>query len=244
MNLIKKDIKNILYRSNNLILLYIFMLIVTQIYILRFHEYNPIEVFFEAVVPDGGIISSFEEFVPPIFWFIYQLLPTFIVSLSIYTDHIENSNYDILRTKSRNKYFFSKIIAAFLVIIILNSFLMVFVLINEIHSYNHYLTINFIRLVISYIFVQFLLFYISFVIGLKFGYKYAITSVFIQLVLSMATNFKFIIGQQSLVFKQDFMNGYLTFKENLIVFFMYTLTLSIVSYFVFKNYDFCGGSID
>lgn len=246
MNLVKKDIDSIIYKSNPLLLLYLILLICTQIYILVFSEYNPIEVFFQAIAIDAGYITSFQSFIMPTFWFLFQLAPTFIVSHSIYSNHINNSSYDVLKTRSRNKYFFSKILAALLVIILLNLALYILILLNVFISkdIDRSLIAILTRMIISYIIVEFILFYISFIVAIKLGYKFAISTILIQLILSMTSNFKYFIGQQSLTYKQDIMGGYISLKENIICRSIYLIVLLIVSFFIFSNYDFYGGDND
>lgn len=246
MNLVKKDIDSIIYKSNPLLLLYLILLICTQIYIIVFSDYNPIEIFFEAIAFDAGYLTSFQGFVMPTFWFLFQLVPTFIVSHSIYSNHINNSSYDVLKTRSRNKYFFSKILAALLVIILLNLALYILILLNVFISKNIDMSLIAIlsRMIISYILVEFILFYISFVVGIKLGFKFAISSILIQLILSMTSNFKYFIGQQALAYKQDVMGGYIRLKDNIICLSIYLIVLLLVSLFIFSRYDFYGGDND
>lgn len=85
---------------------------------------------------------------------------------------------------------------------------------------------------------------IGFLLSLKFSYRLGISSVLVQLILSMTTNFKWIIGQQSLAFKTDALGGNISFRDNLIIRMTYMLVLSIVSYIYFRNYDFLGGTND
>lgn len=60
----------------------------------------------------------------------------------------------------------------------------------------------------------------------------------------MTTNYKWIMGQQSLAFKTDVLGGYISFADNIMIWLAYTFVLLIISYFVFLNYDFLGGAND
>lgn len=246
MNLIKKDIYSIFTKSKSMLLLDLILLIVCQIFILVIDRNNAIEVFFNSIALDAGYISNFETFFFPTFWFLLQLLPTFIVSYAIYDNHINNSSYDVLKTRSRNKYFFSKILAALVVIILLNALLYILIMANVYISGNidNELIKIFRRIIISYILVEFVLFYISFVVGIKLGFKFAISSILIQLILSMTSNFKYFIGQQALAYKQDVMGGYISLKDNIICLSIYLIVLLLVSLFIFSRYDFYGGDND
>lgn len=246
MNLLKKEIASILYKSNPMLLLYLLLLLACQIYILIFPEYNAIEVFFNNIAIDAGYITNFETFILPSFWFLLQLVPTFIAFYAIYTNHVNNSCYDVLKTRSRNKYFFSKILAGLIVIILLNAILYILLIANTYLSRNVKSEVLGVlnRIIISYIIVEFILFYISFIVGIKLGYKFAISTILIQLILSMTSNFKYFIGQQSLAYKQDIMGGYISLKENIICWFVYLILLLLASKLIFSKYDFFGGSND
>ena len=100
------------------------------------------------------------------------------------------------------------------------------------------------RVIFSYLICQYILFVIAFILALRFSYKIGISSVLIQLVLSMTTNYKWIMGQQSLAFKTDVLGGYISFADNIMIWLAYTFVLLIISYFVFLNYDFLGGAND
>ena len=100
------------------------------------------------------------------------------------------------------------------------------------------------RIIFSYLISQFILFVIGFILSLKFSYKIGVSSVLLQLFFSMITNFKWIMGQGTLAFKTDVLGGFMSLRDNIIIWTVYILVLAIISYFTFKNYDFLGGSND
>ena len=102
----------------------------------------------------------------------------------------------------------------------------------------------FTRLIFSYIVTQSILFVISFVLAIVLGFKFGIASTLIFLIVSMTSNFKGIIGQQTLAFKTDVMGGYISMVDNLIVWLVYIILIIIGSVLVFRSYNFYGGSND
>lgn len=246
MNIIKRDIKDIFLKSMKLSPLYLILLIVCEVYFLSFKEFSIFQIFFNGVVRDVGYINNFQSFSLPAFWLLFQLVPTFIVTLSIYNDHIENGSYNILKMKSRSKYFISKVLAGFFVIFVMNFALYILVFLNMIFFQN--LDRNFLitltRMISSYVIVEFILFFMAFLISILTNFKFGVTSILVQLTLSMTTNFKYFIGQQSLAFKQDIFGGYISLKDCLITWGAYLVVAILVSYFVFRSYDFCGGKND
>ncbi|WP_306484146.1 hypothetical protein [Anaerococcus sp.] len=102
----------------------------------------------------------------------------------------------------------------------------------------------FTRLIFSYIVTQSILFVMVFVLAIVLGFKFGIASTLIFLVLSMTSNFKGFIGQQTLAFKTDVMGGYISMVDNLIVWLVYIILILIGSALVFRSYNFYGGSND
>lgn len=245
IKLINRDLKYILFRAKKLFLIYILLIGLSQSYILTERNKAPIELFIE-LVQDTGYIENMNSFVPAFFWLLFQLVPIFIVLFAEYSDHIENSSYLMVKTRSRGRYFASKFVSGFAMIFLIN--LLLFLIITGetwlFKAYDREVFKIFIRLISSYVITEFIMFAISFVIAVKFDYKFGITSTMFFLIISMTTNFKYFLGQQSLIMKQDVVGGYISLNDNLRAWLIYLIIAIIGSFMTFRNYDFYGGSND
>lgn len=100
------------------------------------------------------------------------------------------------------------------------------------------------RIIGSYFISQFLLIVIAYLVSIKIGYKFALSINLIFLIISMTSNSKWVLGQQTLAFKQDILGGYITLKDSIIVWLAYTFILLVCGYFIFKTYNFYGREND
>ena len=245
IKLINRDLKYIFTKAKKLFLIYFLLIVLSQSYILTDSSKVPIELFIELVA-DVGYIENMDSFVPAFFWFLFQLVPVFLVLFATYSDHIENSSYIMVKTKSRGRYFASKFISGFAMILLIN--LVLFIIIGGetwiFKSYDKEVFKIFIRLISSYIITEFIMFAISFVIALKFDYKFGVATTMFFLIISMTTNFKYFLGQQSLIMKQDVVGGYISLNDNLRTWLIYLIIATISSFLTFRKYDFYGGSND
>lgn len=246
MNLLKKDFKSIVYGMRKLVRVYVLVLVICQAHFIILSDFPTLTVFFQVIAFDMGVIDTLDNFLPSIFWLLLQLLPVFSILYASYNYFIDSSSYDILRSGSRLKYFLSKFIVGFILLALFNLALYLLIKINIFLGGNIKDQYNdvFDRIIFSYLISQFILYMIGFLLSLKFSYKLGISSVLVQLILSMTTNFKWIIGQQSLAFKTDVLGGNISFRDNLIIWITYILVLFIISYIYFRNYDFLGGTND
>ena len=245
IKLINRDLKYIFSKAKKLFLIYFLLIGLSQSYILTYSSKLPIELFIELVA-DVGYIESMDSFVPAFFWFLFQLVPVFLVLFATYSDHAENSSYLMVKTKSRGKYFSSKFVSGFAMIFLIN--LVLFIIIGGetwiFKSYDKEVFKIFIRLISSYIITEFIMFAISFVIAINFGYKFGIATAMFFLIISMTTNYKYFLGQQSLIMKQDVVGGYISISDNIKAWLIYLTIGILISFFTFRNYDFYGGSND
>lgn len=245
IKLINRDLKYIFTKAKKLFLIYFLLIVLSQSYILTDSSKVPIELFIELVA-DVGYIENMDSFVPAFFWFLFQLVPVFLVLFATYSDHIENSSYIMVKTKSRGRYFASKFISGFAMILLIN--LVLFIIIGGetwiFKSHDKEVFKIFIRLISSYIITEFIMFAISFVIALKFDYKFGVATTMFFLIISMTTNFKYFLGQQSLIMKQDVVGGYISLNDNLRTWLIYLIIATISSFLTFRKYDFYGGSND
>ena len=243
--LLARDLKYIANRSKKLMIIYLFLIVLSQFYILPHGDYNSMELFI-GLLFDGGYIESFSSFEPPITWLLFQLVPVFVVSFVTYQDHIDNASYILIKTRSRKMYFLSKILSGIISIGIINSLVYLLVIVDTflVSSFDKAYFLIFTRLITSYIVTQSILFTIAFVLAIVLGFKFGIASTLIFLVLSMTSNFKGFIGQQTLAFKTDVMGGYISMVDNLIVWLVYIILIIIGSFLVFRSYNFYGGSND
>ena len=226
-------------------IIYLFLIVLSQFFILPHGDYNSMELFI-GLLFDGGYIKSFSDFEPPITWLLFQLIPVFVVSFVTYQDHIDNASYILVKTRSRKMYFLSKISSGIISIGIINVFVYLLVITDTflVSSFDKAYFIIFTRLIFSYIVTQSILFAIAFILAIVFGFKAGVASTLIFLVLSMTSNFKGFIGQQTLAFKTDLMGGYISMVDNLIVWLAYIVLIIIGSVLVFRSYNFYGGSND
>lgn len=245
IKLINRDLKYIFTKAKKLFLIYFLLIVLSQSYILTDSSKVPIELFIELVA-DVGYIENMDSFVPAFFWFLFQLVPVFLVLFATYSDHIENSSYIMVKTKSRGRYFASKFISGFAMILLIN--LVLFIIIGGetwiFKSYDKEVFKIFVRLISSYVITEFIMFAISFVIALKFDYKFGVATTMFFLIISMTTNFKYFLGQQSLIMKQDVVGGYISLNDNLKTWLIYLIIAIISSFLTFRKYDFYGGSND
>lgn len=243
--LLARDLRYIVNKSKKLMIIYLFLIVLSQFYILPHGDYNSMELFI-GLLFDCGYIKSFSSFEPPITWLLFQLIPVFVVSFVTYQDHIDNASYILVKTRSRKMYFLSKILSGIISIGIINLFVYLLVIADTflVSSFDKGFFIIFTRLIFSYIVTQSILFAIAFVLAIVFGFKAGVASTLIFLVLSMTSNFKGFIGQQTLAFKTDLMGGYISMVDNLIVWLAYIVLIIIGSVLVFRSYNFYGGSND
>lgn len=245
IKLINRDLKYIFSKSKKLFLIYFLLLVLSQSYILTDSSKLPIELFIELVA-DVGYIESMDSFVPAFFWFLFQLVPVFLVLYATYSDHVENSSYLMVKTKSRGRYFASKFISGFAMIFLIN--LLLFLIITGetwlFKVYDREIFKIFVRLISSYVITEFIMFAISFAIAINFGYKFGVATTMFFLIISMTTNFKYFLGQQSLIMKQDVVGGYISISDNIKAWLIYLTIGILISFFTFRNYDFYGGSND
>ncbi|WP_276862870.1 hypothetical protein [Anaerococcus tetradius] len=243
--LLARDLRYIVNKSKKLMIIYLFLIVLSQFFILPHGDYNSMELFI-GLLFDGGYIKSFSDFEPPITWLLFQLIPVFVVSFVTYQDHIDNASYILVKTRSRKMYFLSKILSGIISIGIINLFVYLLVIADTflVSSFDKGFFIIFTRLIFSYIVTQSILFAIAFVLAIVFGFKAGVASTLIFLVLSMTSNFKGFIGQQTLAFKTDVMGGYISMVDNLIVWLVYIILIIIGSVLVFRSYNFYGGSND
>lgn len=245
IKLINRDLKYIFTKAKKLFLIYFLLIVLSQSYILTDSSKVPIELFIELVA-DVGYIESMDSFVPAFFWFLFQLVPVFLVLFATYSDHIENSSYLMVKTKSRGRYFASKFISGFSMIFLINLLLFLIITVETwlFKAYDREVFKIFVRLISSYVITEFTMFVISFVIALKFDYKFGVATTMFFLIISMTTNFKYFLGQQSLIMKQDVVGGYISLNDNLKTWLIYLIIAIISSFLTFRKYDFYGGSND
>ena len=239
-NIIKRDLKAIWSKSKKFLLLHLLIILMLQIMIFM-GGINPLEVFLEFT-RDQGYITSLSGFFPPVAWLLLQLIPTSVFSMALYNDHVENASYMVLKSESKYKYFVSKLIVCFLLTFAINFLLYVLLSINlffyKEFSIENIRIMN--RIIGSYFISQFLLIVIAYLVSIKIGYKFALSINLIFLIISMTSNSKWVLGQQTLAFKQDILGGYITLKDSIIVWLAYTFILLVCGYFIFKTYNFYG----
>ena len=241
--LIKRDFKYFKLQKKKFLLLSIIIYIfILAFLIFNFSEYRTIDFLFYVVMKDGGYISNYSQFTMPIIWFILHIVP--IVSISEVTcrDIEDNTSNILLRSASKRKYFYSK----FLINILMNLiFILLLVGLIIVIAYMkdgiNYIDITKIIRIFTSLALENAILSIGLVlISQLISFRFAIFLVSINLSLAMLTNIKYILGQYSLVYKQDFMGGDLSFKFNIKIIFLYALAILLISYFTLDKYNFYG----
>ena len=243
-NIIKRDLKAIFTKSKRFLLLNLLLILMVQIMIF-IGGINPLEIFLEFT-RDQGYIYSLSGFIPPVAWLLFQLIPTIVFSMTLYNDHVENASYMVLKSGSKYKYFVSKLMVCFILIFAINFLLYALLAIDmffhEEFNIENIRLMN--RIIGSYFISQFLLVVIAYLVSIKLGYKFALSINLMFLIISMTSNNKWVLGQQTLAFKQDVLGGYITLRDSIIIWLAYTFILLICGYFIFKTYNFYGGEND
>ena len=241
--LIKRDFKYFKLQAKKFLLLstiiYIFIL---AFLIFNFSEYKTVDFLFYILMKDGGYISNYSQFTMPVVWFILHIVPIVSISEVIYRDIEDNTSNILLRSSSKRRYFYSKFLVVFLINLI---FMLVLVGLIIITAYikdgiNYFDIANIIRIFTSLALENVILSIGLILLSQLISFRFAIFAVVINLSLAMLTNIKYILGQYSLVYKQDFMGGDLNFKFNIKIMLLYALAILLISYFTLDKYNFYG----
>ncbi|MCI5839109.1 MAG: hypothetical protein SOZ89_04890 [Peptoniphilaceae bacterium] len=234
------------FKSSKKYLLFIFA--ISFIFLLDsiVNNKNPIEYYLLVISRDMGMVYDLRDFVLPFAWLIFHLLPIFSILDIIYKDHNNNGIYIMLKAKGKREYFFSKLIASSLLIScifvsIIIMFNLVYYIVGGIKSAD---VINLVRIFISYLLEDLVLLHIGLLIAIILSERISLVVILINLCIAMFTNLKFIIGQGSLVMKQDIFGGEFTFGFNILVIITYICIYLILIYLFSPKYNYYGSKND
>ncbi|MDO4661603.1 MAG: hypothetical protein Q4B36_00530 [Tissierellia bacterium] len=241
MNIIRRDFKYILHYARKYFMVMFFLLVILLVDSIASGE-NPIYYLLLEDFKDMGMIYNLGEFVPPFMWIIFHILPVFAIINVLYKDHIRSGTYTILKTHSKREYFFSKIISSLLTIVILfiTIFLIiviVFIIFRNIEKDDIY---NLFRIFAFIMLDDIVLCWISLFIAIAVSFRISVIYIIIQLSVSMLTNISFMIGQGSLVFKQDIFGGIFDLKSNILIILSYMIIYLILMYVIVPKYNHYG----
>lgn len=241
MNIIRRDFKYILHYARKYFMVMFFLLVILLVDSIASGE-NPIYYLLLEDFKDMGMIYNLGEFVPPFMWIIFHILPVFAIVDVLYKDHLRSGTYTMLKTNSKREYFFSKIISSALAIVILfaSMFLItviVFLIFRSIEKDD----IDKLFRIFSFIMLDdIILCWISLFIAISISIRVSVIYIIIQLSISMLTNLSFMIGQASLVFKQDVFGGEFSLKSNILIILSYMIIYLILMYVIIPRYNHYG----
>ncbi|MDY3005638.1 hypothetical protein HV819_05380 [Anaerococcus sp. AGMB00486] len=238
-----REIDLLLKKSKKImIFMGIYLILLILITFGAFNETPPIEVFIEQAFKDNGNFIDFNNFILPISFFVIHFVPVFGISEIFYKDHIEFGTYIMPKFKSKRQYFLGKILGAsiFNVFIGLLFFSIILLYLSLQGKNDLYLMKGFVRVAIFYILENILFTNMIFMIALFTKYLFALSVFIINLLIAILSNVRFILGQGSLIMKQDFYGGEFDLKVNLLFILIYFIIIILLLYFLPKYYDYYG----
>lgn len=221
-----------------LILMFFFFYLST----LQHSNINPIDFLLYSLIHDSGEVSGAQGFFVPIGWFLLHIIPVFSNSQVLYQDHVENGIYILPKAKSKTHYLVSKIGSA---LVIQLGFFAIFFGGLSILFYLTYGTMGdsyqvFFRVSMSYFVENFLFTFIVFTIAIYSSYRIGVMLFFALLTTAMLLNFPFILGQGSLVMRQDFSGGKMNLPEVYLVYLLYFAVFSVVNVLKIRKLELLG----
>lgn len=237
-------VRDLKYEFNKIKKYLIFIFVISTIFMLDSvaSNENPINYFLLNVSRDMGMVYDLRDFVLPFVWLIFYILPVFSLVDIIYKDHIESGTYVMLKAKNKRRYFFSKLISSsILIICIFLAIFIMFILIFSINGTINILDINkLFRIFCSYLMENIVLIHMALFFTVLIYQRIALVIIILNLCLAMFTNLKFIIGQGSLVMKQDIFGGEFSFLNNMIVIIIFICSYSGLIYILAPKYNYYG----
>ena len=192
---------------------------------------------------DPGLHFTMDEYFIPIYWFVFHFIVIYLASSTVWRQHIELGTQEIFFVKDRNEYFivkmFSTMLLAFLIslLIILPFFLSIVFFTRD----NPVWIYRFSRLFLSLIVENMILTAFVFIFSLYVGYRISSILVFLYLFFVTLIPSPFLLGQGSLLMRQDFIDpeGFTKIQVvlPLIVFYIFCLFLLL---YKSSRYDFLG----
>ncbi|MDD7305909.1 MAG: hypothetical protein PUG67_04900 [Peptoniphilaceae bacterium] len=241
-------IRDLKYEFKSLKKYLIFIFSISSIFLLDSitNNKNPIEYYLLAISRDMGMVYDLRDFVLPFVWLIFHLLPVFALLDVIYKDHSNNGMYIMLKAKGKREYFFSKLIASSLLISCI--FVSLIIMFNLVYSIVGGIkptdVTNLIRILITYMLEDLVLLHLGLLFAILVSERISLVLILINLCLCMFTNLKFMIGQGSLVMKQDIFGGEFSFGFNLLVIITYICIYVVVIYIFSPKYNYYGSKDD
>lgn len=244
MKIVQRDISYILRNSKKYFIIMIILACINILYLLMNTESEGIMYFFDSIMYDSGMLDNgLYEFSPPFMWIMLHLLPVYWIIDVFYKDHVNYGIYNMLKVKTKREYFASKIITG--IILLSCTFGIYFILIMLITTNRSFVDKeNFfylIRIIISLLLEDIILTIIGLLIAVFISMRVFIFALLTMIVAPMISNNKYLLGQASLVFKQDFMGGRFILKENLVYILIYLTITLLAFYFLIPKYNHYGG---
>lgn len=242
MKFLKRDLKYYFEKLKwSFVMMIILYLLITTLSFFG-DDGSVISYLFNFVIVDVGMIVNYENFFIPFIYIFLHLIPVVSLLIIFVNDHFNNGIYNILKFPSKLKYFNSK----FLVMTIINiGFMLIFTIFIVITSLvkgdlNSGDFLIFLRIILAYAVENILITLFSCLFSIYLSTRISLLFILSNFSLSMLTNFPFVIGQASLVYKQDIFGGDFTLYRNSLILFLYLLIFLVASNFLLKGYDFYG----
>ncbi|MDO5047579.1 MAG: hypothetical protein Q4D88_03425 [Anaerococcus sp.] len=203
---------------------------------------GPLSTMIEAVFRDSGNIIDFRDFTFPISFIVIHFLPVFALSEIFYRDNINFGSYLIGKFPSKRLYLANKFFASLVINLVIGFFFFASLnlFVSLLGESDGRLMRGFIRVGIFYSLENVLFTNFTLLISLFLGLRLALSIFMANLVLAMVTNFPLILGQGSLVMKQDFYGGFFSLGLNTRVLVIYMIIFLLLAYKLPRRYDYYG----
>lgn len=243
MRSLDRDIEILIRRGRKyFVFLGIFLILTILLSYGSFDTMGPLETLFDSIFKDNGNFIDFKNFAFPIGFLVIHFLPSFAISEILYRDNLNMGSYNIGKFHSKREYFANKFLAASLVNACIGFFFFSFLClyVSLVGEKNSMLMVGFMRVGIFYTMENILLTNFTLLIALFTGFRLALFIYMANLALAMVTNIPFILGQGSLVMKQDFYGGLFSLGLNIGVVVIYAIVFCLLAYYLPKHYDYFG----
>lgn len=228
--------------KKTIILLLIYMIITILITFDLPKDTSPIEFMINQVFLDNGNYFNFNEYVIPISFVALHLIPVLTIAEVFYKAHLDSATYLLSKFDTKTKYFLGKFLVMSLSNLLLGFvyFAILLLYISVKGSNYYYLMLGFVRISVFYILENILFTNMVFLLAIFTNFRFSIFTFLLNIVLATITNNRLILGQGSLIMKQDFYGGEFDLIFNLIVIVGYFLIFLLLAYFSPKYYNHYG----
>ncbi len=198
------------------------------------------EIFLFSYMQDPGLSFQPSQYFLPFLWLFLHFVPSYLVIRMIWHDHEANGSWCVLQTKSRTAYFLSKlvIIASYLLGIGLVEILIGMAFSRWINT-NSPLFLFYLRIIFSMTIENIIGGAFVWILSLFCGFRCSIFLLFCLYTVSSLLPMPFLLGQASLVMRQDYtVQGGYSLSIHILVFCAYLFVLFAIYSWKMGRYDF------